>query len=75
MMAFRAFGYVLAIIGVLAAVFGLWGVAGGLRVIVSRRVDERRQSSKAVKYGIPFAVVGIILLFSGMWLANWAAGP
>jgi prepilin signal peptidase PulO-like enzyme (type II secretory pathway) len=74
MMALKLLGYALSLIGFLSAVFGLWSVAGGLRVVVSRRIDERRESMKAVRFGIPFAVGGIVLLFGGIWLANWAAG-
>ena len=74
MMALKMLGYALSFVGLLAAVFGLWSVAGGLRVVVSSRIDERSESMKAVKFGIPFAVGGVVLLFGGIWLANWAAG-
>jgi hypothetical protein len=70
MIALRGFGYVLAVIGSLATMFGLWCVAGGLRVVVSRRIDERNQSFRTVIVGVPFVVVGMILLFGGLWLAN-----
>lgn len=73
MNALHALGYLLCVIGAMSTVFGLWGVAGGLRVIVSGRVDERRQSSKAARFGVPFAVGGIVLLFVGIWLAEWTA--
>jgi hypothetical protein len=74
MMALKVLGYALSLIGLLATVFGLWSVAGGLRVVVSSRIDERSESMKAVRFGIPFAVGGVVLLFGGIWLANWAAG-
>jgi hypothetical protein len=74
MMALEVLGYALSLIGLLATVFGLWSVAGGLRVVVSSRIDERSESVRAVKFGIPFAVGGVVLLFGGIWLANWAAG-
>ena len=67
-------GYALSSIGFLSTVFGLWSVAGGLRVVVSSRIDERSESMKAVRLGMPFAVGGVVLLFGGIWLANWAAG-
>jgi hypothetical protein len=73
MIALRVLGYVLAAIGVCAAAFGLWSVAGGLRVIVSGRLDERSRSGKIAKIGIPFAVGGVVLLFIGIYVANWAA--
>jgi hypothetical protein len=73
MMLLRVLGYALSLIGFLSAVFGLWSVAGGLRVVVSGRMDEREQSAKSIKIGVPFAVVGIALLFGGIWLANWAS--
>ncbi len=62
------------VIGLAATVFGLWCVAGGLRVVVSGRIDERKQSGSAARVGVPFVVVGAALLFGGIWLANWAAG-
>ena len=74
MIALKLLGYALSFIGFLSAVFGLWSVAGGLRVVVSSRIDERNESMKAVRFGIPFAVGGVVLLFGGIWLANWAAG-
>jgi hypothetical protein len=46
-------------------------VAGGLRVVVSRRPDERQRSGLSAKVGVPFVMGGVILLFAGMWLANW----
>ena len=74
MIALKVLGYSLSLIGLLATVFGLWSVAGGLRVVVSNRSDERSDSTRSVKFGIPFAVGGVVLLFGGIWLANWAAG-
>jgi hypothetical protein len=71
MIGVRILGNILWVVGGLMAVFGLWSVAGGLRVVVSGRIDERNQSGKAAKIGIPFAVIGVVLLFVGIWLANW----
>ena len=71
MIVVRILGNILWMVGGLMAVFGLWSVAGGLRVVVSGRMDERKESGKAAKIGIPFAAVGVVLLFVGIWLANW----
>ena len=47
--------------------------AGGLRVVVSGRIDERRQIGQlAADWGLPLLAVGLLLLFGGTWLANWA---
>jgi hypothetical protein len=73
MIALKILGYALSLLGIVSTVFGLWSVAGGLRVVVSSRLDERKQSGTAFKYGVPFAVVGILLLLGGIWLANWAS--
>ncbi len=70
MNALKMLGNAMCVIGLMATVFGLWCVAGGLRVIVSRRPDERQRSVLSAKVGVPFAVGGMILLFAGMWLAN-----
>ena len=66
----KMLGNAMWLIGLLATVFGLWCVAGGLRVVVSRRPEERERSSLSAKVGVPFVVGGVVLLFAGMWLAN-----
>lgn len=65
-------GHVLQFTGILATVFGLWCAAGGLRVVVSSRVDERRQGGRTARIAVPLIVAGIALLLAGTWLANWA---
>ena len=71
MIGIRILGNILWMLGGLMTVFGLWSVAGGLRVVVSGRMDERKESGKAAIIGVPFAVIGVVLLFVGIWLANW----
>lgn len=63
---------ILRFIGLFITVSGLWQLAGGVRLIVSGRIDERQSSAGSVKIGLPLLVVGVILLFGGTWLANWA---
>jgi hypothetical protein len=70
MTALKLLGNAMWLVGLAATVFGLWCVAGGLRVVVSRRPDERERSGLSAKVGVPFAVGGMILVFAGMWLAN-----
>jgi len=62
---------VLRFVGLLVVLPGLWSCASGLRTVVSGRVDERRRSAHALKWGLPLMAVGLILLFGGTWLANW----
>jgi len=50
----------------------LWLSAGGMRTVVSGRIDERRRSANSLKLGFPLLIAGLLLLFGGMWLANWA---
>jgi hypothetical protein len=71
MNALKLLGNAMWLIGLLATVFGLWCVAGGLRVVVSRRPKERQRSGLSAKVGVPFVVGGVVLLFAGMWLANY----
>lgn len=59
-------------VGLVVTVFGLWFSAGGLRLLVSGRIDERRRSANSLRLGIPFLIVGLLLLFGGTWLAHWA---
>ncbi len=63
---------VLRFIGLLITVSGLWQLAGGVRLVVSGRIDEKQRSARSVKIGLPLLVIGVILLFGGTWLANWA---
>jgi hypothetical protein len=66
---------VVRLAGLVLAFVGLWFSAGGLRVIVSGRIDERRRSANSLKRGLPLAVLGVLLLLGGTWLANWARMP
>ena len=66
---------ILRVIGLLALLPGLWFTAGGMRVVVSGRIDERRRSANSLKFGLPLLVLGLVLFFGGSWLANWAQSP
>jgi hypothetical protein len=61
---------ILRLVGLALVLPGLWLSAGGLRVVVSGRIDERRRSARSLKIGLPLLVVGLLLLFGGSWLAN-----
>lgn len=63
---------VVRLFGLLVTIPGLWMMAGGLRVVVSGRIDEQRQSAQSIKWGILLLIVGPAMLFGGTWLANWA---
>jgi hypothetical protein len=63
---------IVRVLGLLVVLPGLWFAAGGVRVVVSGRIDERRRSSNALKVGLPLLVAGLLMLFGGTWLANWA---
>lgn len=62
----------LRLAGLLVVIPGLWFAAGGIRVVVSGRIDERRSSAKSLKLGVPLVLIGSALFFGGTWLANWA---
>ena len=74
MTALEVLANALRLIGLLVTVAGLWFSAGGMRVVVSGRIDERRKSAKSLKLGLPMLAVGVVLLFGGSWLAHWAQG-
>jgi hypothetical protein len=57
-------------VGLAITVAGLWYSAGGMRIIVSGRIDERRRSSQSLKFGLPLVAVGVLLLIGSFWLAN-----
>jgi hypothetical protein len=63
------------ILGIIVVLPGLWLSAGGARVVVSGRIDERKRSAGSLRIGLPLLVLGVLLLFGGTWLANWAALP
>lgn len=75
MTALETLANVLRLVGLLVTLPGLWLSAGGLRVVVSGRIDERRQSAKSLRLGILLLIIGLILLFGGTWLANWVRIP
>ena len=54
--------------GLLAIVPGLWLAANGARVVVSGRLDERRQATTALKRSVPLIAVGILLLVAASWV-------
>jgi hypothetical protein len=60
------------VVGVVMTLVGLWQAAGGLRVVVSGRIDERRKSASSFRRGLPLLAVGLLLLFGGTWIASWA---
>ncbi len=74
-MRMEVFANVVRLVGLVVTIVGLWFSAGGLRVVVSGRIDERRQSANSMKLGLPLLVVGLLLLFGGSWLANWVQTP
>ncbi|MCI0335595.1 MAG: hypothetical protein L0228_20495 [Planctomycetes bacterium] len=63
-------GNVARFAGLLVTLVGLWFSAGGLRVVVSGRIDERRRSAMSLKKAFVLLAVGLLLLFVGTWLVN-----
>jgi hypothetical protein len=61
---------VVRFVGLAISVAGLWYLAGGMRVVVSGRIDERRRSAKALRLGLPLLLVGLLILTLGIWLAS-----
>jgi hypothetical protein len=56
--------------GMTLVIFGLWFSSGGLRMIVSGRIDERNTAAKSLKLGLPLLGAGIALVLFGMWMEN-----
>jgi hypothetical protein len=61
---------VLRLIGLGLTFVGLWLMAGGLRVVVSGRIDERKRSAGSLKRGLPILILGLLLVFSASWLMS-----
>jgi hypothetical protein len=64
------FATLVRIVGLVLIVYGLWKSSGGMRVVVSGRIDERSHASKSLKIGLPLLVLGLTVEFFGMWLAS-----
>jgi hypothetical protein len=65
----------LRIAGLLLVVAGLWFAAGGMRVVVSGRIDERRKAAGALRRGLPLVVAGIVMLLLGTWIHHFVEQP
>ena len=63
---------ILRLVGLVCILPGLFLAAGGVRTVVSGRIDERKSSARALRLGLPLLLVGVLFLFGGSWLANWA---
>jgi len=61
---------VLRFVGFVVTLAGLWMVAGGMRVVVSGRIDERRRSTDSLKRGVPVLILGLLLLFGSSWISG-----
>ena len=72
MTAVELMGNIIRFVGLVIVLPGLWLLAGGMRVVVSGRIDERRRSAKSFKLGLTLLVAGLLLLFGGTWLMNLA---
>ena len=72
MTALEVVANVARLVGLVVVLPGLWFSAGGMRTVVSGRIDERKRSAGGLKWGLPLLAVGLVLLFGGTWLANWA---
>jgi hypothetical protein len=63
-------GNVMRFAGLLVTIVGLWFTAGGMRVVVSGRIDERRRSAVSLKKALILLCVGVLLLIAGTWVVN-----
>jgi hypothetical protein len=67
----ETFGNVARFAGLAFTIVGLWLLAGGMRVVVSGRIDERRRSASSLRIGLPLLGFGLLLLFGGTCLVRW----
>jgi hypothetical protein len=72
MTAWQVVAMLVRLVGLVCLLPGLFLAAGGVRTVVSGRIDERKKSANALRLGLPLLVIGVLLLFGGTWLANWA---
>jgi hypothetical protein len=72
MTAWQVVAALVQVVGWACVVPGLFFAANGVRIVVSGRIDERQSSARALRWGLPLLVIGVVLVFGGTWLANWA---
>ena len=72
MTAWQVVAMLIRFVGLVCLLPGLFLAAGGVRTVVSGRIDERKKSANALRWGLPFLVIGVLMMFGGTWLANWA---
>jgi hypothetical protein len=72
MTAWQLMATIVRVVGWACLLPGLFYAAGGVRTIVSGRIDERNRSARALKWGLPLLGIGIALVFGGTWLSNWS---
>lgn len=65
-------GNLLRFVGLVVTIIGLWYSAGGMRVVVSGRIDERRRSAMSLRKALMLLAAGLVLLVSGMWVVSIA---
>jgi len=70
--ALKVVANVVRFVGLAVTILGLWYSAGGMRVVVSGRIDERRRSANSLKRGILLLLTGLVLLIGGTWFVNWS---
>ena len=66
------FGNILRVVGLFVVLPGLWFSAGGMRVVVSGRIDERKRSANSLKRGLPLLAIGLVMFIVGTYLVNLA---
>lgn len=72
MTVFETLGNLLRFVGLFIMVAGLWFSAGGMRVVVSGRIDERRRSAMSLKKALLLLMIGVALLVIGTMVVNRA---
>jgi hypothetical protein len=58
----------LRLAGLTLVIFGLWFTTGGVRMVVSGRIDERNGARDSLKLGLPLLCGGLFVLWFGFWL-------
>ena len=72
MMATELFGVCVRVIGLLAAIYGIWMLPYGIAGLIHPNADDEYQPSDYLIGGFTLTIVGLAVLFGARFISDWA---